>query len=93
MDLDQLQLISRAGGPYDGALKAREEGLIEHICCTVHASGDAIAAIVREDLFEGLTLGYNILNHDFRKKGLQTAVAAGLGVVTMNPPGGGMSPS
>ncbi len=90
MDLDQFQSVTRPGGPYEGALHAREEGLVEHICCTVHASGDDISAMVKADLFEGFTLGYNILNHDFRKKGLQAAAAAGLGVVTMNPLGGGM---
>ncbi len=90
MDLDQFRLIMQPGGPYAGALKAREQGLITHLCCSVHASGEDIAAMVREDVFEGFTLGYNILNHTYRKPGLEAAARAGLGVVTMNPLGGGM---
>jgi predicted aldo/keto reductase-like oxidoreductase len=90
MDMDQFRLIMRPNGPYAGAERARREGLIDHICCSVHASGEDIAAMVREGVFEGFTLGYNILNHEFRKKGLRAAAEAGLGVVTMNPLGGGM---
>ncbi len=90
MDLDQFRLIMQPGGPYAGALKAKELGMISHLCCSVHASGEDIAAMVREDVFEGFTLGYNILNHTFRKEGLEAAALAGLGVVTMNPLGGGM---
>jgi predicted aldo/keto reductase-like oxidoreductase len=90
MDLDQFRIIMQPGGPYAGALKAKELGLIEHICCSVHASGEDIAAMVKEDVFDGFTLGYNILNHTFRQEGLKAAAAAGAGVVTMNPLGGGM---
>jgi predicted aldo/keto reductase-like oxidoreductase len=90
MDLDQFHLIRGPGGPYEGALKAKEQRLIDHICCSVHASGEDMAAMVAEGAFEGFTLGYNIMNHDFRKHGLRAAAAAGLGVVTMNPLGGGM---
>jgi predicted aldo/keto reductase-like oxidoreductase len=90
MDMKQFKIIMESGGPYDGAVKAREEGLIAHICGTAHASGEDIAEMVKADVFEGFTLGYNIMNHTFRKKGLKAAAAAGLGVVTMNPLGGGM---
>ncbi len=90
MDLEQFKKILEPGGPYEGAVKAREEGLIEHICGTAHASGEDIAEMVKTGVFAGVTLGYNIMNHRFRKKGLKAAAAAGLGVVTMNPLGGGM---
>jgi predicted aldo/keto reductase-like oxidoreductase len=90
LDLDQFHRIMTPGGPYEGALKAKEEGLIEHICCSTHASGEEIAEIVRADVFEGITLGYNILNHEFRKEGMMAAAEVGCAVVTMNPLGGGM---
>lgn len=90
MDMDQFRLVMRPDGPHAGALKAKERGLIEFICCSVHASGEDIAAMVKEGVFDGFTLGYNILNHEFRKEGLRAAAAAGVGVVTMNPLGGGM---
>jgi predicted aldo/keto reductase-like oxidoreductase len=90
LDLEQFERIMAPGGPYEGALKAKEEGLIEHICCSTHASGEEIAKIVEADVFEGVTLGYNILNHEFRKEGMEAAVGAECAVVTMNPLGGGM---
>ncbi len=90
MDLGHFGNIMAPRGPYEGALKAREEGLIDHICASTHASGEDIAEIVDAGVFEGITMGYNILNHEFRKKGLEAAAKAGYAVVTMNPLGGGM---
>jgi len=80
------------GGPYEAAARAREEGLIEHICLSTHANGEEIAIIAEEGLFEGITLGYNAANFPFRRVGLKAAYAHGMGVVTMNPLGGGLIP-
>ena len=90
LDLDQFNEIMAKGGPYEGALKAKDEGLIEHICGSTHASGEEIVEIVKADIFEGITLGYNILNHEFRKEGMEAAARAECAAVTMNPLGGGM---
>jgi len=90
MDLAQFEKIMMPGGPYEGAAKAKDEGLIEHICGTAHASGKDIAEIVKANAFEGITVGYNIINYTFRKEGLEAAATADMGVVTMNPLGGGM---
>jgi hypothetical protein len=90
MDYEHYLKVMAKNGPFEGAVKAKEEGLVEHLCCTAHASGEDIAGIVEEAPFEGITLGYNIINHSFRKPGLKAAAAAGWGVVTMNPLGGGM---
>lgn len=90
LDLGQFERIMAPGGPYEGAMEAKKEGLIEHICCSTHASGEEIAEIVKADVFEGITMGYNILNHEFRKEGMDAAAKAGRAVVTMNPLGGGM---
>lgn len=80
------------GGAYEAALKAKEEGLIEHIVFSTHCNGDEIETIVNEGCFEGMTVGYNILNFPFRQKGLKAAYERGLGVATMNPLGGGIIP-
>lgn len=90
MDYEHYLKVMKKNGPFEGAVKAKEEGLVEHLCCTAHASGEDIAKIVKEAPFEGITLGYNIINHSFRKPGLKAAAAAEWGVVTMNPLGGGM---
>jgi predicted aldo/keto reductase-like oxidoreductase len=90
MDLKQFKAIMEPGGPYDGALQAKNEGLIEHICFSAHASGEDIATVIEAGVFAGVTLGYNILNYHYRQQGLKAAAEAGIGVVTMNPLGGGM---
>lgn len=90
MDYAQFRMITAPGGPYEGAVKAREEGLVEHISCSTHASGEDIAKMAAADLFEGYTLGYNLINREFREEGISAAASAGRAVITMNPLGGGM---
>jgi len=92
MNLDDYHSRMVKGGAYDAALKAKQEGLIEHIVFSTHCTGDEIAAIVDEGAFEGMTLGYNILNFPFRQKGLEAAYHHSMGVATMNPLGGGIIP-
>lgn len=90
LDMEQYRRIIAPGGPYWGAVKAKEEGLIDHICFSAHCRGDEIATIIREGYFEGVTLGYNVINGKFRYEGIQAAREAGVGVITMNPLGGGV---
>jgi uncharacterized protein len=92
LNLEQYRKIIAPGGPYEGVLKAKNEGLVEHIVFSTHCSGEEIETIVNEGLFEGVTLGYNATNFAFRQKGIKAAHAKGLGVVTMNPLGGGIIP-
>jgi len=92
MDLDHYHRVIAKGGPYWGALKAKEEGLIDHIVMSTHATGKEIATMAKDGYFEGVTLGYNILNFPYRQEGIEGAQEAGMGVVTMNPLGGGIIP-
>ncbi|MDK2800688.1 MAG: uncharacterized protein PWQ70_2307 [Clostridiales bacterium] len=92
LNLNQYRKVMAPGGPYEGALKAKEEGLIEHIVFSTHCNGEEIQTIVNEGYFEGVTLGYNATNFAFRQKGIKAAYEKGLGVVTMNPLGGGIIP-
>jgi uncharacterized protein len=92
LSLDQYRRVMAPGGPYEGALKAKEEGLIEHLVFSTHCNGDEIELMVNEGHFEGITVGYNATNFAFRQKGIKAAHAKGLGVVTMNPLGGGIIP-
>lgn len=92
LNLEQYRKVIAPGGPYEGALRAKEEGLIEHIVFSTHANGEEIETMVKEGYFEGVTVGYNPTNFAFRQRGIQAAYANGLGVVTMNPLGGGIIP-
>lgn len=90
LDLDKYEKVICKGGPLEGAMKAKEEGLIEHVCFTTHANGEEIAKMINDGYFEAVTLGYNIINFPFREKGLAAAYEKGIPVVTMNPLSGGL---
>ncbi|MBW7996419.1 MAG: aldo/keto reductase [Candidatus Glassbacteria bacterium] len=80
----------KAGGAVDELLKAREEGLVRHLVISTHLAGDEIGTVIDEDIFEGVTLGYNASNFAYRRAGIEAAGRAGIGVVVMNPLGGGV---
>lgn len=81
-----------AGGAIAAAQQAKSEGLIRHLVVSTHLNGDDIAKVLESDLFEGITLGYCALNFPFRERGLEAARERRVGVVTMNPLGGGAIP-
>lgn len=82
-----------AGGALAAALKAKEEGLIGHVCVSTHMNGAEIAQLVADHPeIEGLTLGYCAINFPYRLKGVEAARRLRRGVVAMNPLGGGLIP-
>ena len=92
LTLDQYKKIIAPGGPYEGALKAKEQGLIDHICFSAHCSGEELVQILNDERFEGVTLGFNAINYRHRLSGIKAAGEHGLGVAIMNPLGGGLIP-
>ncbi len=92
LNIEQYHKIMAPGGPYEGARKAKEEGLIEHICFSTHCTGEEIEEIIKDDVFEGMILGYNLLNSSYRQQGLNAAYKKGIGVAVMNPLAGGVIP-
>jgi predicted aldo/keto reductase-like oxidoreductase len=78
-------------GP-DGKLKlmqkARDQGLIRHICCSFHDSCDSLIKLIDTGVFDVITLQYNLLYRDL-EKGLDRARETGTGIVVMGPVGGG----
>ncbi len=79
-------------GAVEAALKAKEEGLIGHLLCSSHMEGEGIAKVLQEGIFEGVLLGYNAINFPYRHHAVEQAGQQNLGVVTMNPLGGGLIP-
>ncbi|NCU25377.1 aldo/keto reductase [Candidatus Nomurabacteria bacterium] len=92
MNLAHYRNVMAPGGPYEGAMKLKEEGLVKHICLSTHAGGSEIKEIVDEGAFEGILLGYNATNFAFRQEGVKAAYDRRMGVITMNPLGGGTIP-
>jgi len=80
----------KKGGAVHAILKAKEEGLIKHAAFSTHLPGPQIREVIEEGYFEGVTLGYSIINFPFRQDGIRAAVENDMGVVVMNPLGGGV---
>ncbi len=79
----------KSGGAVEAILKAKEEGLIRHAVFSTHLSGPDIRKVIKEGYFEGVTLGYSAINFAYREEGVNAATEHNMGVVVMNPLGGG----
>ena len=83
----------RDNGVYKEFEKLKEEGLIKHICVSSHMDGADIAKMLEDyPHFEGILLGYSAMNFAYREKGVEAAAKRKMGVVVMNPLGGGIIP-
>ncbi|MFH0911964.1 MAG: aldo/keto reductase [Planctomycetota bacterium] len=90
--MEHYTLAMRPGGLYEGALRCKEEGLIDHILCSTHQPGHEIRAILSKNEFEGCLMGLNLLNFPYRWDGVLAAQERGMGVLAMNPLAGGVIP-
>ncbi|MHC4198593.1 MAG: aldo/keto reductase [Planctomycetota bacterium] len=68
--------------------KARDQGLIKHICCSFHDNNEALRKIVDTGYPEVITLQYNLLDRQL-EDGIAYAHEKGIGIVVMGPVGGG----
>lgn len=85
-----FEKIMKKGGIYEGALRLKEEGLIDHICCSLHAPPEDILKIIKSKVFEGITISYSMLSAANMRPVLDAAYENDIGVVVMNPLGGGV---
>ena len=82
----------KAKGAVAAVRKAKEEGLVGHVVCSSHMPGKDIRVMLAEGMVEGVTLGYCAINFPYRDDAVAAAGEMNLGVVTMNPLGGGLIP-
>ncbi|MHC5034466.1 MAG: aldo/keto reductase, partial [Planctomycetota bacterium] len=75
-------------GLYKELLKAKEQGLIRHICHSFHGTCESLKQMVDTGLFEAVTCQYNLLDRHL-EEGIAYAAAHDVGVVIMGPVGGG----
>jgi predicted aldo/keto reductase-like oxidoreductase len=81
------------GGALAAALRARDEGLIEHVCVSTHMRGPDVARLLDDHPeIDLVTLGYCAINFPYRREGVEAAARLRKGVVAMNPLGGGLIP-
>ncbi len=89
---EEYKKIMKKGSIYEGALRAKSKGLIEHICFSTHASVKDIIKIINDNVFDGVILSYNALNHKMMKDVLCNASNKKIGILTMNSLAGGIIP-
>lgn len=68
--------------------KAKEQGLIRHICASFHDNNVALRKLVDTGYVEVITLQYNLLDRQL-EDGIARAHEKGIGIVIMGPVAGG----
>ena len=89
---EQFLKITQKGGLYEGALRAKKNNLIDHITFSSHASPKEIIRMIETGLFEGVTISFSVLNSQMMLDVLDCAQKNHVGVIVMNPLGGGLIP-
>ena len=92
MDWDQYEAVCKNGGVLDGIMKARNQGLVDHVCISLHCDPKTVLRIMDEDIFEGITISLNALNYGKWLEVLDRAREKHIAVATMNSLAGGMIP-
>lgn len=87
---EDFRHIMAPGGIYEGALRLRDDGIIDHICASLHAPPADMVRIIESGAFEGVTVSYSLLNAVQMRPVLDAAARRGVGVAVMNPLGGGL---
>jgi predicted aldo/keto reductase-like oxidoreductase len=90
MNREHYLRVMAKNGPYEGALKAKNEGLIEHICFSTHANVTENLEIIQNGAFEGMTISFNALNYKALLPVIEAGMSKGIGIAVMNPLCGGM---
>jgi predicted aldo/keto reductase-like oxidoreductase len=80
--------LSIPGGPMEGLLKLKAEGLVRHVSFSFHSQPSDIPKLVDTGLFETMLCQYNLLDRS-NVEGIVYATTKGLGVAVMGPIGGG----
>ena len=68
--------------------KARDQGLVKHICTSFHDNNDGLKKLVDTGYVESITLQYNLLDRQL-EEGIAYADEKNVGVVVMGPVAGG----
>lgn len=92
LSLDKYNRL-KANGVLKEFEKLKDEGLVRHVCVSTHMTGPDIGEMLKDYPFEGVLLGYSVMNFAYREAGLDAAANLNRGVVVMNPLGGGLIPT
>jgi len=85
----EFEKMIEPGGLYAGLKRAQNEGIIEHIVFSSHASPNETVEIIKSGYFEGCMISCNILNMQSYERVFEAAKEYQVGIFTMNSLGGG----
>jgi predicted aldo/keto reductase-like oxidoreductase len=88
-DFDAYRRVTSKGGALEGLLKARDEGLIEHIGITSH-NLEVLDRAIDDGLFETIMVCYSFLEFKAEETLIPKALASDIGVIIMKPFSGGV---
>ena len=89
MNFDRYEsAVAGEDGLYKEVLKAKEQGMVRHICHSFHGSAESLIKCIETGLFDSITVQYNLLDQSL-EEGIARASESGMGVVIMGPVGGG----
>jgi len=80
------------GGAVAAAFEAKEQGLVRHVGISSHLPGDELKGVINQVDLDGVLLGYCAINFPYRQAAVKAAGEKKMGVLTMNPLGGGLIP-
>ena len=86
---DEYAQVTAAGGALPGLVRAREEGLIDHIGLTSH-SLDLIDKVLDDELFDTVMVCFSLLETAAENNVIPKAIAKNIGVIVMKPFSGGV---
>jgi hypothetical protein len=82
------EAVDGEDGLYKEMLKAKEQGIVRHICCSFHDSCEALIKLIDTGMFESVLIQYNLLDRKL-EDGIAHASEKGVGIEVMGPVGGG----
>jgi uncharacterized protein len=88
-NLELFRMVTARNGPLEGARKAQDEGLIDHIGLTTHAQPEDIITMLESGEFESVSLLHHILDRR-TLPAIERAAELGIGVIHMIPLAQGM---
>jgi len=89
LSLENFEILQKNGDVLNEIYKMRDEGIFKHLGFTGHDTPENFIKIIESGVFECVTLPYHMLNRSYEPT-IKAAGEAGMGVVAMNPVGGGL---
>lgn len=89
LSLENMPYLLQKDGALHAIHRLMDEGLVGHIGFTGHDSPENFSTILRMGIFESMTVSYHILNRAYEPT-IAVARECGVGVIVMNPVGGGV---